>query len=353
MLAVKINARVSVLFFLLIILHTDEIDAAIGLRVDVEEILSRRATPRGMVEYLVRWEGYPPQFDTWEPPENLGEDGDELIAQYMASLDPVRGKKEVIERKRSSIDLGADGSLESAGQAQRFESAPPIKRSKNFERPPELIKYDIARKETPSSHSNKPAVSEKPVHVPASRVVIPISSPSVPAAAAAASPVKKAVALSSEDDDDDDEDGDDDDDDDKDEDDDGYDDDDDHGDLDDDDMQRKKMGSKVGKEESVVATKDTIRTDALVPVAKEEQEEQEEREELEERKGGGYEAQQVRDGIETVPAGAHIEEAPRGEKEEEEEEDSSDSDVVVSFDLDDEAESDEGNASINSNKGEK
>ena len=41
---------------------------------EVESILSRRVRKFGRgsrVEYLIRWKGYPPEEDTWEPLSNL------------------------------------------------------------------------------------------------------------------------------------------------------------------------------------------------------------------------------------------------------------------------------------------
>ena len=46
---------------------------------DVEKILARRVK-RGGVEYLVAWEGYGTEADTWEPPEHLPK---RFINRYM------------------------------------------------------------------------------------------------------------------------------------------------------------------------------------------------------------------------------------------------------------------------------
>ncbi len=57
----------------------------------VEKILSHRDVPssRGKIkrEYLIRWEGYDPSHDTWEPEKNLSPD---LIAGYPISESWVR-----------------------------------------------------------------------------------------------------------------------------------------------------------------------------------------------------------------------------------------------------------------------
>ena len=37
----------------------------------VERILAHRRNKKGKLQYLIRWEGYSPQFDTWEPEINI------------------------------------------------------------------------------------------------------------------------------------------------------------------------------------------------------------------------------------------------------------------------------------------
>lgn len=39
----------------------------------VEKIMDKKIDDRGFVKYLVKWEGYPPSSNTWEPLENLAE----------------------------------------------------------------------------------------------------------------------------------------------------------------------------------------------------------------------------------------------------------------------------------------
>jgi hypothetical protein len=51
---------------------------------EVDRILKRRLKTYGRgtrVEYLVHWKGYPPEDDTWEPLENLG-NASESIADF-------------------------------------------------------------------------------------------------------------------------------------------------------------------------------------------------------------------------------------------------------------------------------
>ena len=37
----------------------------------IETLLSKRVNTNGTNEYLVKWEGYGPEFSTWEPESNL------------------------------------------------------------------------------------------------------------------------------------------------------------------------------------------------------------------------------------------------------------------------------------------
>ncbi|KAJ9515257.1 hypothetical protein QJQ45_002387 [Haematococcus lacustris] len=51
----------------------------------VERILKHR-TVKGRVEYLVRWAGYGPEHDLWEPAKNISKD---LIKEYKGTLIPT------------------------------------------------------------------------------------------------------------------------------------------------------------------------------------------------------------------------------------------------------------------------
>jgi Chromo (CHRromatin Organisation MOdifier) domain len=55
---------------------------------EVEQILyQRRVKSRGLYEYLVRWKGYSPEHDTWEPHAHL-KNAPDILKDYWAKVDP-------------------------------------------------------------------------------------------------------------------------------------------------------------------------------------------------------------------------------------------------------------------------
>ena len=53
-----------------------------GQRFHVERILSHRGVKGQRTSYLVRWRGYPPLHDSWEPRAQLMIDVKGLVHQY-------------------------------------------------------------------------------------------------------------------------------------------------------------------------------------------------------------------------------------------------------------------------------
>ena len=52
---------------------------------EVDRIMAERRTKRGL-EYLVRWEGYSPLYDTWEP-KNALKNAPEVVAKWQKLRD--------------------------------------------------------------------------------------------------------------------------------------------------------------------------------------------------------------------------------------------------------------------------
>ena len=46
----------------------------------MEKVIEKRITTKGKIEYLIKWEGYDENENTWEPKENLG--CEDLIQEY-------------------------------------------------------------------------------------------------------------------------------------------------------------------------------------------------------------------------------------------------------------------------------
>lgn len=78
-------------------------------RYKVEQLLDKRVEHTGrrtVVKYLVRWEGYGPEDDTWEPVSHIDSD---LVAEYEASHhgggEPSRRSTRKAGRYRRTVDL--------------------------------------------------------------------------------------------------------------------------------------------------------------------------------------------------------------------------------------------------------
>lgn len=71
----------------------------------VERIIDKRKTKRGKMEYLIKWEGYPDEDNTWEPEENC--ECKERIEEFDKNYQDKMYAKKVIERP-----VGFDRGLE-------------------------------------------------------------------------------------------------------------------------------------------------------------------------------------------------------------------------------------------------
>ena len=47
---------------------------------DIENIIDKRISYGGQVEYMVKWKGYSDKENTWEPEENI--DAEDMIKEY-------------------------------------------------------------------------------------------------------------------------------------------------------------------------------------------------------------------------------------------------------------------------------
>jgi hypothetical protein len=67
----------------------------------VEKVLNKRVTSDGIIEYLIKWDGYETEESTWEPAENLlniknliKDYEDRLKKNSINSINKKRDKKE-------------------------------------------------------------------------------------------------------------------------------------------------------------------------------------------------------------------------------------------------------------------
>jgi hypothetical protein len=68
---------------------------------EVERILDHRSRHRNKTEFLVRWSGYGPEHDTWEPEEGLV-NAPEILREYWRYVG--RGPTRPAKRRRGSRD---------------------------------------------------------------------------------------------------------------------------------------------------------------------------------------------------------------------------------------------------------
>ena len=79
----------------------------------MEQILGRRKSRRGQIEYLIRWHGYDSDWDSWEPLCNLGEAleiveefNERLILGQVANDNGMRGKR---KQSQNGLEMPAEG----------------------------------------------------------------------------------------------------------------------------------------------------------------------------------------------------------------------------------------------------
>ena len=85
--------------------------SASQVQYEIETIMGVRTTPKGIVEYYVKWKGYNHQNNTWEPEQQLVEDG---IQDLIDAFNMTESRKIVHHAEREQAFqklIQSDGSL--------------------------------------------------------------------------------------------------------------------------------------------------------------------------------------------------------------------------------------------------
>jgi len=120
-----------------------------------ESILRQRASESGWTEYLVRWEGYPDERCTWEPPSSFDpETLQDFREKCLAGISPLTGPDiDVVEKKMDAYGVymkgRADRTKRRAAKRARLSS-----KSTRSHRHPKSRKQDVEARRLPSSHRN-------------------------------------------------------------------------------------------------------------------------------------------------------------------------------------------------------
>ncbi|AAW44506.2 hypothetical protein CNG01300 [Cryptococcus deneoformans JEC21] len=100
---------------------------------EVEKVIKHRGKGKN-IEFLVRWKGYGPEYDTWEPTENVAS-AEEAVAAYWESQDKTaaaprkRGRQEAYTASQASITPKPESSKQAAKKARTSTAANGIKAS--------------------------------------------------------------------------------------------------------------------------------------------------------------------------------------------------------------------------------
>jgi len=97
----------------------------------VEKILKHRVTKKGKVEYFLKWKGFPPEENTWEPADNLN--CPELIEQYETNKSAKPSKEDATKSPAKTIvektnGVIADDKKKQTKRKHTDESAPKKKK---------------------------------------------------------------------------------------------------------------------------------------------------------------------------------------------------------------------------------
>ena len=116
---------------------------------EVEKIVDKRTNIYGLVEYLVKWKGYPSSDNTWEPKKNLKK-LDHLIKEYENGI----GEKYVKKMKKGSLnnevpDVPKKIIKMKKINGERYCKIRWRKRRNNNNPTPSYIKYEILKDKFP------------------------------------------------------------------------------------------------------------------------------------------------------------------------------------------------------------
>lgn len=88
----------------------------------VEQIVDQRVTESGKLEFLLKWKGYGPEFNTWEPEENVS-----FVTKASSSFPKTTPQPALVERNRpgNSIDGSFASSLSIHSSASSSDQGQP------------------------------------------------------------------------------------------------------------------------------------------------------------------------------------------------------------------------------------
>ena len=116
---------------------------------EVEKIVNKRTNVYGLVEYLVKWKGYPSSDNTWEPKKNLKR-LEHMIKEYENGI----GEKSVKKMRKGSLknevpDIPKKVIKMKKINGVRFCKIKWRKRRNNNNPTPSYVKYDEIKEKHP------------------------------------------------------------------------------------------------------------------------------------------------------------------------------------------------------------
>lgn len=116
---------------------------------EVEKIIDKRFNTYGLIEYLVKWKGYPSEQSTWEPKRNLVH-LNSMIKEFETGI----GEKKVKEMKKGTMKGNMPDIPKKVIKIKKIKKIRYCKikwkKRKNNELPtPSYVKYDIIKDQFP------------------------------------------------------------------------------------------------------------------------------------------------------------------------------------------------------------